>query len=189
MQKSIGKWEIRLPHNIVTPKFHLDLHKIKCRNAHCSSDKPREIEYCNQFTSEIASILEALGEQNHFSNELIVWFRHCHRSEQLLQIVRQLLPASVTLSCWVHRYEDTRIGIDVHLQRNKNTKHQGRSKTDQKVCYRKGAKMLHNSRLENAEEGEAIRTHQQDERQMTSDDIDRGGRPAYEFQQEDGPMT
>jgi hypothetical protein len=60
-------------------------------------------------------MFEAIREHDDFGNKIVVWSSHGHRSKELLQIVWQLLSASVALTCRVKRDEYSRIGINVDL--------------------------------------------------------------------------
>lgn len=75
-----------------------------------------EVEDSHKFLAKILGVLEALREEDGLCNEVIVRLGHCHRPEQLLQVVRQFGPASVALACWVHCYKDARVGVDINLQ-------------------------------------------------------------------------
>ena len=60
-------------------------------------------------------MFESFREEYDLSNLFIVWLRHSHGSEQLFQVVGQLLSATVALACRVHCDEDPRVVINVHL--------------------------------------------------------------------------
>lgn len=47
-----------------------------------------EVEHSHKFSSQLFACLESFREQDDFSDLFIVWLRHGHWSEQLLQVVR-----------------------------------------------------------------------------------------------------
>ena len=63
-------------------------------------------------------MFEAFREEDDLSDELVVWFGHCHRSEELLEVVRKFGPTSVTFPSWVHCDEDPRIRVNLNLTKN-----------------------------------------------------------------------
>ena len=80
-----------------------------------SQSLPAEAEHGHQLPSQTLAFLEAFREQDHLRNLLIVRSGHGDGTEQLLQIVWQLLSAAVTLAGWVHGDEDARVGVKVDL--------------------------------------------------------------------------
>ena len=84
-------------------------------DTHRNLDRPGETEDSDQLAADALGVFEALRVQNHFSDEFVIRLRHRHGSEQLLEVIRQLLPASVSLPRGVHRDKDARVMIDVHL--------------------------------------------------------------------------
>lgn len=68
-------------HRYQTTQVHVNLTLIQTKN---DLILPCQVEDCYQFASQYFSIFEALGVEDDFSNELIVWPAHGHRPEQLL---------------------------------------------------------------------------------------------------------
>ena len=53
----------------------------------------------------------AMLSRQYLGNKFIVRFGHSDRSEQLLQIVRELLSASVPFTRRIHCYEDSSVRV------------------------------------------------------------------------------
>ena len=50
-------------------------------------------------------------EQEDFSNELVVWYAHCHRPEEHFQVIRELRTSSIAFPSRVHRHEYSSIVV------------------------------------------------------------------------------
>ena len=74
-----------------------------------------QVEYCNKLSPQVFGLLEALRKHDDLGNKLVVWSRHGHRTEQLLQVVGQLLSAAITFTSRVHGDENTRVEVDLNL--------------------------------------------------------------------------
>lgn len=61
-------------------------------------------------------MFEAFRVEDDLSYELVVWPAHGHRPEKLLEVVRELLPASVAFTCRVQRDEYPRIMVQFNLK-------------------------------------------------------------------------
>ena len=80
---------------------------------------PWEVEDSHQLPAHTLGLLESLREEDHLRDQFIVRLWHGHRPEQLLQVVRQLLTATVAFTSRVHGDEYTWIGIYIHLKFSK----------------------------------------------------------------------
>lgn len=78
---------------------------------------PGHIEDCHKLPAQTLGVLEALAEQDDFSDEFVVGLGHGNRTEQLLKVVWKLLAASVALASRVQGYEDAGIKVNRHLRR------------------------------------------------------------------------
>ena len=74
-----------------------------------------EVEDGHKLAAETLAVLESLREEDDLGDLLVVGSRHGHRTEELFEIVWQLLSASITLSGWIQGDEDSRVGIYVNL--------------------------------------------------------------------------
>ena len=58
---------------------------------------------------------KALGLEIYLRNELIVGSPHGHGPKERLEVVGDLAPSAVVLTCWIQRDEDSRIEVDVNV--------------------------------------------------------------------------
>lgn len=77
---------------------------------------PGKVKDCNKLVPQHISMFEAFWVEDDLSNELIVWPAHGHRSEKLLEVVRELLPASIPFTCRVQCDEHPRIKVQFNLE-------------------------------------------------------------------------
>lgn len=77
---------------------------------------PGKVKDCYKLVSQHVSMFEAFRVEDDLSYELVVWPAHGHRPEKLLEVVRELLSASVAFTCRVQRDENPRIKVQFNLK-------------------------------------------------------------------------
>ena len=74
-----------------------------------------ECEQADHFLRQLLCLLEALGIEQDFSNQLVVGHGHRHWPEQLLQVIWQPRAAAIALSCGIEGDEDAAVEVDLYL--------------------------------------------------------------------------
>lgn len=75
----------------------------------------RHVEDGHDFAAQFLGVGEALAEQNHFGDQVVVGFAHGDGAEELLQVVWQLRAPAVPFAGRVQGHEDARVGINIDL--------------------------------------------------------------------------